>query len=349
MQQKEPIAYLAPQAFFFVRKDVEALSAERIVHLHLFHASRPKDVPIAWLHQFRFLLRMRRQGVKQVLAHFAGYHTLLPVLLGFRTHIIIAGADACSFPGINYGSFRKPLMRTVIAFCMRRATTLLPVHRSLVSFTNTYSDSGPIQQGFQHFVPKLKTRWEEIPYGFSTSHWTIAANPPRSGALCIAFGAKPGSDVHFRKGLDLILEAAQALPGIRFTIVGAADPGAYAPLPGNVALLGIIPPNELRELMARHEFYLQPSMMEGFPNALCEAMLMGCIPVVSKMTSMPDIVGDTGMVIARRDPLLLVRALTELSKLNAEEQAKRSARARQRILPFTIESRVAALSRILDA
>jgi glycosyltransferase involved in cell wall biosynthesis len=61
----------------------------------------------------------------------------------------------------------------------------------------------------------------------------------------------------------------------------------------------------LAELFNTQEYYMQLSMAEGFPNALCEAMLCGCTPIVSAVFSMPEIVGDVGYILTHRDTLQL--------------------------------------------
>jgi glycosyltransferase involved in cell wall biosynthesis len=51
----------------------------------------------------------------------------------------------------------------------------------------------------------------------------------------------------------------------------------------------------------QHEYYFQLSIMEGFPNALAEAMLCGCIPIGSNVSGIPFIIGDTGYILNKRD------------------------------------------------
>lgn len=343
------IAYVAPSAYAFVKKDIEALRAGgATVHAHLFGTRSAWQVPLAMLRQLAFLMRAKRAGARTVLAHFAGYHTLLPVLLGFRTYIIIAGADACSFPGIAYGSFRKPVMRRAMAFSMRRAVALLPVHASLERFKNTFSSFGPLEQGYARFVHGLRTPSIPIAYGFDATAWKGDA-PARHGALCVAVGAADGNAIHFRKGIDLIIAAARALPMMRFTVAGAADPGSYTGLPGNLRMLGRVDQAELKGLLLTHAIYLQPSVMEGFPNALCEAMLCGCIPIVSEVTSMPGIVGDARLVVPRREARLLVDALHRVSALGPAEQEQLGAAMRARAGAYTMEARIAALWRVIEA
>jgi glycosyltransferase involved in cell wall biosynthesis len=301
-------------------------------------------LPYDLLRQALFLLRARAAGVRDVFVHFAGHHAVVPVLLGFRTHIIVAGSDACSFPGIDYGSFRKRGMARSIAFAMRRAATILPVHASLERFNNTYSDLGPTAQGYAHHVKGGLPRSVEVPYGFDTAFWSAgdARRDPHS-VLCVAFGAAPHNNVYHRKGIDLILEAALRLPSHRFTIVGVTPPGAWMDVPDNVSLLGVVNPGALRDLYARTSIYLQPSVMEGFPNALAEAMLMGCLPIASDMTAMPHMVGLAGLLLEKRDAGLLVEAIGRLSALPATEADDRRRMARERMLGYTLQRRISGL------
>lgn len=338
------IAYVYPRRFHFVSKDIEALSREVDVREHRFSTGAAWHLPWDLLRQLVFLLRCKWRGIRVVIAHFAGHHTVLPVLLGFRTHIIIAGSDACSFPGIDYGSFRKPLMRAAMAFSMRRATRLLPVHRSLERFENRFSDYGPREQGYAHFVRGPIAPSVAIPYGFDQRHWAAGHAPRRARSVaCVATGAAHGNAVHFRKGVDLLIEAARRLPDHTFTIIGVADIRSYTDLPSNVRMMGACTPQEVHEVLACHTLYAQPSVMEGFPNALCEAMLAGCLPVVSDITSMPEIIGASGVVVHERSAEALVAAIVRSTTMEPAEQERSRALAMAQVLPFTLERRIAAL------
>ncbi|MBK6343050.1 MAG: glycosyltransferase family 4 protein [Flavobacteriales bacterium] len=338
------IAYIAPAPYAFVRKDIEGLRECGIdVRVHYF-GNRAWRLPIALLNQFMSLLWWRLSGIDVALVHFAGYHAMLPVLLGFKTFIIIAGADACAFPGIEYGSFRKPTMSAAMRFAMRGARALLPVHRSLERFENRYSTFGPMEQGYARFVPGLRTRSVPVPYGFDAQAWRIPEDSgERTGAICVATGAVNGNAIHFRKGIDLIIEAARALPEVPFTVVGATDSGSYTELPSNLRVRGGVSQDELRSLLSASSLYLQPSVMEGFPNALCEAMLCGCLPVVSSMTSMPEIAGQCGAVIPNRRPEALVEAIRKLTAIEPGQAALQRVQARERILEYDLSRRMASL------
>lgn len=345
----QKVAYVHPKRYHFVAKDIEAL--KECVHVleHEFNSTHAFALPWDLLRQFVFLLRCRRMGVRHVIAHFAGYHTVLPTLLGFRTSIIIAGSDACSFPDIRYGSFRKYWMRRAMTYSMCNAQRILPVHHSLERFSNHYSDLGPVSQGYARFIDDELPPSTEIPYGFDVDQWAFAEKPPEpKSIICVATGTEPENPVHFRKGVDLLMQAAAKLPDHRFTIVGAVDPTAYGHAPQNMRFLGRCSPAELRAQLASHMIYAQPSVMEGFPNALCEAMLVGCIPVVSDITSMPSIVQGVGEVIPHRSVINLTTAIEARTNLPFEVNVRTRTAARARILEFTVERRLNALIRALD-
>jgi glycosyltransferase involved in cell wall biosynthesis len=59
--------------------------------------------------------------------------------------------------------------------------------------------------------------------------------------------------------------------------------------------------SSLVQLYNTHEFYLQLSSSEGFPNALGEAMASGCVPIGSSVGAIPEIIGDTGLLLKRKE------------------------------------------------
>jgi glycosyltransferase involved in cell wall biosynthesis len=72
--------------------------------------------------------------------------------------------------------------------------------------------------------------------------------------------------------------------------------------------------------------YCQPSRWEGLPNALCEAMCCGCIPVATEVGGNPTAVGHTGFLV----PTYNIEALTMAIQkaLGADQVYGMEARAR---------------------
>ena len=102
--------------------------------------------------------------------------------------------------------------------------------------------------------------------------------------------------------------------------------------------MGNIPNQELQYFIGSKQYYLQLSMSEGFPNALCEAMMCECIPIVSNVSSMPFIIGDTGKILMKKDSNLLkeiiYKSLLESNKL------EQGVKARNRIInEFSFQKR----------
>ena len=68
---------------------------------------------------------------------------------------------------------------------------------------------------------------------------------------------------------------------------------------------------------------MQLSLREGFTNEVCEAMLSGCVPVVSDVNALPDIAGSGGFVLrkygAEELEVLINRALSaDVEALSAQ-------------------------------
>jgi len=123
-----------------------------------------------------------------------------------------------------------------------------------------------------------------------------------------------------RKNL-LTLVQAVALLRREFPIrlVAAGAPGwlsqpAFATLRNlaaqdGVAFLGAVPPADLRPLYCAAEALALPSLYEGFGLPPLEAMACGTPVVVSSAGSLPEIVGDAGILVKAEDPNDIANAL----------------------------------------
>jgi glycosyltransferase involved in cell wall biosynthesis len=241
--------------------------------------------------------------------------------------IILAGYDCYSFPSINYGAFTKRVLGKVVAWSCRNASHLIVVHESMINSEYSYDQLSNKRQGIRYFVPNLKTSITPVYYGYDTSAF-YRKKLERSKNSFVTLAAGISGSLFFRKGIDLIIEVAQRLPNCKFTIIGTSQP-EHVHLPDNVEVLPPVPHNQVNDYLNRYEFYLQLSMAEGFPNALCEAMLAGCIPIGSGVFSIPFIIGDSGFILEKKD----VNELAELctKAISHPDKAELSKRASERI------------------
>jgi glycosyltransferase involved in cell wall biosynthesis len=142
----------------------------------------------------------------------------------------------------------------------------------------------------------------------------------------------------YRKGIDLILETAKTYTEATFTIIGDSKGMSYGEIPENVKIMPFVPYEKLRQEYAKHEFYFQLSLMEGFPSAPCEAMLCECIPITSNVGALPTIVGDTGFILEKKNFAMLSAMVKDALNSDKSTLAKN---ARKRIVTnFPPETRL---------
>jgi glycosyltransferase involved in cell wall biosynthesis len=187
----------------------------------------------------------------------------------------------------------------------------LPVHKSLEKATYSYVDVKFKEQGIRSFVKDIQTPIIEIVNGYDTKKWKITDEKRiKNSFLTVSFAIdKIG---YYRKGIDLIIQAAIMFPQYQFTIVGKVL--LQETCPANLQMINNLPQKELLKIYNQHQYYLQLSMFEGFPNALCEAMLCGCIPIGSDVAGIPDIIGKTGYILKKKDKNDLKKIINKLNK-----------------------------------
>jgi glycosyltransferase involved in cell wall biosynthesis len=280
---------------------------------------------------------------------FGGYHAFIPALIGrlFRkkTFIILGGTDAVSFPSINYGTFRKKIQGKITCLAYRLSHRLLPVHKSLIYRSDTYYTEDSLFQGCKHWCKNLNTPFTEIPNGYDSAFWTPEIDRKVEKSF-LTIAALPDPSKVVLKGIDLILEIAEIFPNASFTIIGSMPSYQIPNIPKNVLVIPFMSADGLRDIMRKSEFYLQLSISEGFPNALCEAMLVECIPIVSNVAAMPEIIGNTGWIIPKRNKDLLIETLREA--INSQDKPLLAHEARKRISEkYPLELRKSLLQELL--
>jgi len=80
-------------------------------------------------------------------------------------------------------------------------------------------------------------------------------------------------------------------------IFAAARDSRYA---GDIVFTGYVPNEDLAALYSAAELFVYPSLFEGFGLPLLEAMACGTPVVTSNTSSLPEVVGDAGVMV---DPL----------------------------------------------
>lgn len=95
-------------------------------------------------------------------------------------------------------------------------------------------------------------------------------------------------------------------------------------LPDEIILTGYIPNQNLPALYSAADLFVYPSIFEGFGLPALEAMACGCPVITSNASSLPEVVGDAGIMVDPYDIEELAKMMYEV--LNNEELRKKMKR-----------------------
>ncbi|MCF1751001.1 glycosyltransferase family 4 protein [Mariniradius sediminis] len=322
------VIYIYPVRTAFTDRDIEMLKSGFKVRPLVFTQNAWLLLPF-FLIQFLQIIFLMPWTTHWV-CFFGGYHTVIPSffsrITGKKCVILCGGTDAVNMPSIQYGNYRKIWLKKATNFSFKNCSLILPVADSLVKNEYRFAPDVPEKQGLLNLIPDLRTPIKVIHNGFDSKFW-IDFNTPRAPKtfITVAKGISKTSRATV-KGIDLIEQIAPLLPECKFTLVG--DIG-YQAKSANVAVLGSMDLTGLRQILNEHRYYLQLSMSEGFPNALAEAMLCGCIPIGSEVGDVPAIIGDESLVLPQKDSTKLIALIDRALSMDFEGYRKR---ARQKIV-----------------
>ena len=272
-----------------------------------------------------------------VFGWFASWHTFWPFtfarMLGKPSLLVTGGFDTANMPEIGYGYQQGGARRRLARWIIRSATKLVTnseyTRREVITNVGVREENVSV---VHHGIPDV---FGELPTGEREALALTVAN-----VAWVSFE---------RKGLRSFVQASRFAPDLRFVLVGnGTDSSAdlLRELGGtNVELTGDVSDETLADWYRRASVYVQASHHEGFGMAVAEAMLGGCIPVVTKAGALPEVVGDLGVQVDAPDPESIADGIRVALALPEEQRL----RARQRVLEqFPVSARREGLHRAVE-
>jgi len=314
--QKQSILFVYVNYSSFVKTDFEILSTFANVTKYQFKPG--KGILRTGFEVLRELLFLLFNGFKfdSVFIWFGDYHSLFPVLFAkiFRkkSFVVIGGYDVSTLSEYNYGAFSNPIRAFFTRNTFKLVDYCFPVAEALRKKLLLINPNAVAET--------LATSVDPEKFNF-----TEYERPKR----VITISGTENYQRLMVKGLDRFRDLAICLPEFEFIIIGisGAVKTCFEPLPANLTLL---PPQLFDDIAQYYQgasFYAQLSRSEGLPNALCEAMLCGCIPVGTNVGDIQITIGDTGLTIDDWEPDTLVNFI----RLNHNNSHLRD-HARERIV-----------------
>jgi len=310
----------------YVRQDLDALrerfpvvekylDGHRLQAVSLWHAVSANDIVFAW---------------------FASWHSFLPMLytrlLGKPSVLVIGGYDIAKMPEIGYGHQCGGLKKWVSRATIRMARFLITNSKFSQAEANLNAASG-------------HSRLHVVYHGIPDEFGGLSAAPRERMALTVATVNRATLS---RKGIESFVHAAALLPHVRFVVAGRCKDRSSEYLRSlatpNVESTGWLDDLTLTQYYRRASVYVQASRHEGFGMTVAEAMLAGCIPVVTAAGALPEVVGNCGVYCRSQEPASVAEAIRQALECPEELRYK----ARERILNnFRPQARADSLARIV--
>lgn len=143
---------------------------------------------------------------------------------------------------------------------------------------------------------------------------------------------------------DALRTLAPQLPGLTMTFAGCGVPAEEilrffgAELAGRITVQPIIAADRMQELYAEHDIFLFPSLMEGLPGVLLEAMATGMPVITTETCGMPDVVEHelNGLLIPPANAASIEESVLRLAR-SVDLRKKLGEAARETMKRYTWE------------
>ena len=280
--------------------------------------------------------KLRRCDV--VFGWFASWHSLaalnLARVMRKPTVLVTGGFDTASVPEIGYGNQQDPVRKWRSRLTIARADRLI---------TNSHYLQGEIERNLGIPPERVKVVHHGLADRFAEANGAKRPNRVLTVGVVHRWNLE-------RKGHRAFVDAAGELPETEFVLAGSWEDDAIDLLRSragpNVRFTGYLSDEDLDAEYRAAQVYVQASWHEGFGLAVAEAMLAGAVPVVTAAGALPEVVGDTGVVIPSVDGPEVAKGARAALGLPPEA----GVRARERVLRcFPLEARAEGIRSEVEA
>ena len=245
--------------------------------------------------------------------------------------IIVGGADLITDSHLGYGLLLSSWKRPFIRYALRRATHVLPPSEHL--------RRAALEVG-EYEGDNLST----VPPGLDSNFWQPGDQKEN---IILTVARCTTKDRILIKGIDLLFQVAEEMSDISFQILGVEENLLSRNdfvVPKNVIVSPSMSQEKLLNYYQRSAVYCQLSRVESFGIATAEAMLCGCVPVVTDVGGLPEVIGDSGLLVSPDKPETFASTLREA----LASSASMGKNARERIVSnFPLQNRQAELKRLI--
>lgn len=304
MTPERDVLFVAPFRMPFIDDDIESLRRHYRVHVQIGHGL-PAAVKIAGK------LFMADAAVCWFASVYAFIAVAVGNLLGVKTLVVAGGVDVARIPELGYGIWLSPWRARLVRYVFRRAYRILVVAPFMADDAKKLAEYDG--ENIVH-----------VPTGYDPDFWKPVGGKDQQ-VLTVAMVRDRNTAV--LKGLDTLVEAAWKMPTVNFTVIGVEPRvGLRLRPPMNMKFYAPMPRADILPFYQRAKVYCHPSRREGLPNALCEAMLCGCIPVATQIDGNAAAMGTTGFLVpvGEAEALMMTvhQALTTEEPLGVEARAR---------------------------
>lgn len=154
---------------------------------------------------------------------------------------------------------------------------------------------------------------------------------------------------------DALRNLAPRVPGLTLTVAGGGVPpneilGFFGnALADRIDIRPAVSAERMQELYAEHDVFVFPSLMEGLPSVVLEAMASGMPVITTETCGMPDVVEDgfNGLLVPPADARALEKAILQVAD-SVEFRRKLGTAARETMKRYTWERAARELEALLQ-